>query len=92
MDNIESTMDALRGLARKHGSVLSLSLVFKTLFKSGIYRSREALADCLRALQKEKKIKSINFGIDIELLENIDSNAMEYTQSSLSGYGIKKMV
>jgi hypothetical protein len=92
MDNIESTMESLRGLARKHGKVLSLSLVFKTLFKSGIYRSREALADCLRALQKEKKIKSINFGIDIELLESMDSHPIEYTQSSLSGYGIKKMV
>jgi hypothetical protein len=92
VDNIESTMDALRGLARKHGRVLSLSLVFKTLFKSGIYRSREALADCLRALQRERKIKSINFGIDIELLESMDSHPIEYTQSSLNGYGIKKMM
>ena len=91
MDNLESTMETLRQLGKKHGRVLSLTLVFKSLLHTRLYRSKESIANCLRALKKVHKIKSINFGIDIELLENIEPNS-EYVQSSLNGYGIKKSV
>ena len=91
MDNLESTMETLRQLRKKHGRVLSLTLVFKCLLKTRLYRSKETIANCLRALQKAHKIKPINFGVDIELLESVKQNS-EYVQSSLNGYGIKKSV
>ncbi len=87
MEELEGALGALRQLGRKHGKILSLSLVFKTLTQKRIYDSRDAIVECLRNLQNENKIRPINFGIDIELLEDVESIALAHVQSSLDGFG-----
>jgi len=88
MSDMDDALIILRQLGRRHGRVLSLSLVFKTFLQTRIYDSKEAIADCLRSLQRQNKIKPINFGVDIELLEDAeDLDGEEYVQSSLSGFG-----
>ncbi len=86
MSELDEALDVLKQLGRKHGKVLSLSLVFKTFLQKRICDSRGSIADCLRNLQDENKIKPINFGIDIELLGDIESGAIAHVQSSLDGF------
>ena len=80
MNKLREALEVLRGLKRKHGSVLSLNLVFESLIGNGIYNSRDAISNCLRKLQVIGKIRPVHVGVDIELLEDVK---VEYTQSSL---------
>jgi len=92
MDGLESALDILRRLGKKHGRVLPLSLVFKTFLNEKIYSSAEAIVNCLRALQKDNKIKPINFGIDIELLESTELKEEDYVQSSLDRFQFQSLI
>lgn len=93
MDKLDEALETLIELGKRHGRILSLSLIFKTFLQNGLYSSKEAIAKCLRALQRKRKIKPINFGVDIELLENIDVEQKEPIQSSLiSFYAFKKKI
>lgn len=83
MERLEEALDVLRSLKKKHGSVLSLSVVFDALIKERIYESNQAISNCLRKLQSKNKIRPLNFGVNIELLE--DDVQIEYVQSSLDG-------
>lgn len=83
MERLEEVLDVLRSLRKKHGRVLSLNVVFDALTKMNIYESRKAISDCLRRLQSANKIRPVNFGVNIELLE--DDKPVEYVQSSLGG-------
>jgi hypothetical protein len=91
MESLEEALEILRSLRRKHGRVLSLSAVFDALARSGIYGSKQSMSECLHRLQGEKKIRPVNFGVDIELLEDEgeneeqDGEPAEYVQSSLDG-------
>jgi hypothetical protein len=90
MDETEVAMGALQRLARKHGNVLSLNLVFKTLLDDRICASRESITDCLHRLHTQNRIKSINFGIAIELMEKIEAESISYVQSSLGVFGNRR--
>lgn len=91
MERLEETLDVLRSLRKKHGRVLSLNVVFDALIKERIYESKQAISICLRKLQSAKKIRPVNFGVNIELLE--DGKPLDYVQSSLDGgFGCPKRV
>jgi hypothetical protein len=92
MDETEEAMGVLHGLAKKYGNVLSLNLVFKTFLEDKICSSKESITECLHRLHTQNKIKSINFGIAIELLESIEAEGASYVQSSLEGFSLRKRV
>ena len=83
MESLEEALEILRSLKKKHGRVLSLNAVFDALTRARVYDSKQSISECLHKLQGENKIRSVNFGIDIELLE--DDEPVEYVQSSLDG-------
>ena len=93
MDDISEALDSLRHLGKKHGNILSLSLVFKTFLQDRLYNSAGAISSCLHSLEAESKIRPINFGIDIELLDDVEQDKAEYVQSSLDGFNaVKKKI
>jgi hypothetical protein len=59
---------------------LPLKEVFKSVMGRRICQSSRAVSECLRGLQRQGKIRTLNQGIAIELLEDIK---VEYVQSSL---------
>jgi len=83
MESLEEVLYVLRSLKKKHGRVLSLNVVFDTLIKERVYESKQAISKCLRELQSEKKIRPVNFGVNIEFLE--DDEPLEDVQLSLDG-------
>jgi hypothetical protein len=80
MEDIEDALGVLRVLKRRYERTLPLKAVFKSLIDSRICDSSKSVSDCLRQLQRMGKIRSVNTGVDIELLEDIK---VEYVQSSL---------
>jgi hypothetical protein len=83
MEYLEEVLSVLRKLKRKHDGPLPLNDVFKTLIEERICDSTKSVSDCLRRLQHDGKIKPMNAGINIELLEDVKVN---YVQSSLAPF------
>ncbi len=83
VDTVESegVLEVLRGMKKRGAVALSLKEVFKSVLGLGICRSSRSLSDCLRHLQRDGKIRTLNRGVDIDLLENVK---IEYVQSSLA--------
>jgi len=82
MDPIESeqVLEVLRGMKRRGMGKLPLKEVFKSVMGRRICGSSRSVSECLRGLQRRGKIRTLNRGVDIELLEDIK---VEYVQSSL---------
>jgi hypothetical protein len=83
MEYLEDVLEILRKLKRKHQGPLPLNLVFKSLIEERICDSSRTVSECLRKLQNEGKIRSINSGVNIELVEDVKIN---YVQSSLTPF------
>jgi len=80
MDQVEEVLNVLRKMKRKSLGPLPLRNIFKSLMDERICDSNKSVSDCLKTLKKMGKIRVVNTGVDIELLENVK---VEYTQSSL---------
>ena len=82
MDVMEAddVLGVLRGMKKRNGGPLQLKDVFKSVIGKGICDSSKSVSDCLRQLQRTGKIRTLNRGVDIELLEDVKA---EYVQSSL---------
>jgi len=82
MDAIESeqVLEVLRGMKRRGAGELSLKEVFKSVIGKRICETSRSVSECLRGLQRQGKIRTLNQGIAIELLEDVK---VEYVQSSL---------
>jgi len=76
----EEVLDVLRGMKKKNNGPLQLKDVFKRVLGKGICDSSKSVSDCLRQLQRDGKVRTLNRGVDIELLEEVRA---EYVQSSL---------
>ena len=83
MDYLDDVLEILRGLKKRHGGPLPLNVVFKTLIEEHVCDSSKSVSDCLRKLQSIGKIKPVNAGVNIELLEEVNVN---YVQSSLAPF------
>jgi len=83
MEQTEEALDVLRNLKKRYQKTLPLKVVFKSLIDERICDSSRSVSECLRELQRIGKIKPINSGIDIELLEDVK---LEYVQSSLTPF------
>jgi|GEM_PF-3458988 len=81
MEYLEEVLQILRKMKKKYKGPLPLNEVFKCLIKERVCDSNKSVLDCLRKLQSIGKIKSVNAGVNIELLEDVKAN---YVQSSLS--------
>jgi hypothetical protein len=77
----EEVLEVLRGMKRRGAETLQLKEVFKSVIGKGICESSRGVSDCLRQLQRDGKIHTLNRGVDIELLEHVK---VEYVQSSLA--------
>jgi len=77
----EEVLDVLRGMRRRRSGPLLLKEVFKSVLGRGICETSRGVSDCLRRLQADDKIRTLNRGVDIDLLENVK---VEYVQSSLA--------
>jgi hypothetical protein len=77
----EEVLEVLRGMKRRGAEKLPLKEVFKVVMGKGICNSSRGVSDCLRQLQRDGKIRTLNRGVAIELLEHIK---IEYVQSSLA--------
>ena len=84
MGQIEDVLNVLRNMKKKHNGPLPLQSIFKSLIEERVCKSSKSVSDCLKDLQRMGKIKAINTGVDIELLEEI---RVEYIQSSLNPLG-----
>ena len=80
MNKLEEVLNVLRKMKKKNDGPLPLRNIFKLLMEDHVCDSSKSVADCLKLLRKMGKIKIVNTGIDVELLENVKA---EYTQSSL---------
>jgi len=76
----EEVLEVLRGMKRRGAEKLQLKEVFKSVIGKGICESSRGVSDCLRQLQRDGKIRTLNRGVDIDLLEHVK---VEYVQSSL---------
>ncbi|MFH1623209.1 MAG: hypothetical protein ABIA12_01680 [Candidatus Aenigmatarchaeota archaeon] len=76
----EEVLNVLRGMRKRRNGPLLLKEVFKSVIGRGICESSKSVSDCLRKLQTAGKIRTLNRGVDIELLEDVK---VEYVQSSL---------
>lgn len=83
MEYLEEVLLVLRKLKRRHDGPLPLNIVFKTLIEERICDSTKSVSDCLRRLQHDGKIRPVNSGVNIELLEDVKVN---YVQSSLTPF------
>lgn len=83
MEYLEEVLVILRRLKRKHNGPLPLNAVFKTLMEERICDSSKSVSECLRKLQSSGKIRPVNAGVNIELLEDVKVN---YVQSSLTPF------
>jgi len=84
MEQIEEVLEVLRNLKRRHGNPLSLGIIFRSLIARRICDSNKSVSDCLRELRSVGKIRTVNSGVGIDLLEDVKP---EYVQSSLSPFG-----
>lgn len=84
MEQIEEVLEMLRSMKRRHGGPLALRAIFKSLIEERVCDSSKSVSDCLKKLQIIGKIRSVNSGVDIELLEDVKQ---EYVQASLSPFG-----
>jgi hypothetical protein len=80
VEHVEEALGVLRLLKRRYERTLPVKAVFKSLIDSRICDSSKSVSDCLKQLQRMGKIRSVNTGVDIELLEDVK---IEYVQSSL---------
>jgi hypothetical protein len=80
MEQSEEVLEVLRNLKKKYSQTLPLRTVFKSLMDAKICDSSKAVSECLKDLQRIGKIRPVNSGVDIELLEAVK---VEYVQSSL---------
>ncbi len=71
MAKSDEVLQILRNMARQNGKVLSLSQIHRTLIKEGILSSQNAVASVLRSLESIRKIRTVNFGVSVELLDNV---------------------
>lgn len=83
MEYLEEVLEILRKMKKKHDGPLPLNAVFKTLIDSRICDSSKSVSDCLRKLQSIGKIRSVNSGVNIELLEEVK---VSYVQASLTPF------
>lgn len=87
MAKIDEVLRILHSLRKDNGKVISLSAVYKIIIREGIYNSYKAISDSLKRLESIGKIKLVNFGNNIELLDEELSERMnakiEFVQSSL---------
>lgn len=83
MEQIEEVLEILRGLKRRRGDPLPLKVIFKSLIEGRVCDSNKSVSDCLRKLQSAGKVKSVNSGVDIKLLEDVKP---EYVQASLTPF------
>lgn len=83
MEYLDDVLDILRELKKKHKGPLPLNAVFKTLINERICDSSKSVSECLRKLQIAGKIRPVNAGVNIELLEDVKLN---YVQSSLTPF------
>ena len=83
----EDVLNSIKSLAKAKGRILPLSLVYRTLTKEGVYTSVGLIAKTLKNLEVAGKIKSIAFGMSIELLDMDEEiqiqRKIEYVQSTL---------
>ncbi len=84
MDQTEEVLSVLRNMKKKSNGPLPLRVIFKSLIEERICDSSKSVSDCLKRLKKMGKIRTLNTGVDIELLEEVK---IDYVQSSLSPFG-----
>ena len=84
MDQMEEVLDVLRNLKRRYYGPLPLREIFKQLIDDRVCDSAKSVSDCLKKLRVEGKIRTVNTGVDIELLEKVH---IEYVQESLIPFG-----
>jgi len=80
LDQIENVLNVLRKMKKKSNGPLPLRAIFKSLIDERICDSSKTVSECLRSLNKMGKIRTLNTGVDIELLEEIKA---KYVQASL---------
>ena len=86
MEQIEEVLQVLRKMKRKRGDPLPLAIIFRSLIEDRICDSKKSVSECLKRLQISGKIRTVNSGVNIELLEDVKP---EYSQSSLAPFGRK---
>lgn len=84
MDQMEEVLDVLRKLKKRYDGPLPLRDIFKMLMDDCVCDSSRSVSQCLKRLSGEGKIRTVNSGVDIELLEEVK---IEYVQSSLAPFG-----
>ncbi len=82
----EEVLATLKQLTRKHGKVLSLNVIHKTLIRDGILSSQRAVANVLKKLENVRKIRSVSFGVSVEVLENVEEPIVEKTIKHTADY------
>jgi len=70
MGKSDEVLEILRSMARTNGKVLSISQIHRTLIKEGVLSSQKAVAGVLRSLEMVRKIRTVDFGVSVELLDN----------------------
>ncbi len=80
MGQIDDVLGVLRDMKKRNDGPLSLQKIFKSLIDEGICDSSKSVSECLKKLSISGKIKTLNAGVNIELLEEVKVN---YVQSSL---------
>lgn len=83
MDHLEDILKVLRKLKRKHKGPLPLDIVFRKLIEGKVCDSSKTVSESLRKLQGMGKIKPVDVGVNIELLEEVK---VKYIQASLSPF------
>ena len=83
MEEMEEVLEVLRKMKRRRNGPLPLNEIFKSLVDARVCDCAKSVSDCLKKLRTAGKIRPINSGVDIELLENVK---IEYVQSSLSPF------
>lgn len=89
MTKSDEVLQILRNLAKDNGKIISLEQIHKVLIKEGVFQSKKSVANCLRRLEMVRKIKPINFGVSVELLEQEKSENIEPIQNSFNGWKAK---
>lgn len=89
MTKSDEVLQILRNLAKKNGNVISLNQIHKILIKEGVFQSKKSVANCLRKLELVRKIKPINFGVSVELLEQEQNENIECAQNPFNGWKAK---
>jgi hypothetical protein len=80
MEQLEEVLNILRKLKIKHQGPLPLSKVFRALIDGKVCDSNKSVSEVLKKLQSIGKIRPVQAGVNIELLEKVK---VRYSQSSL---------